>query len=177
MECAALARVLETAARRQTTPERATILIDAQAAIKRMASEEPGPGQMYAIQAGRYIATLRRAGRKLLLGFGGAQPTRASQETRRLMSGSSWRRMNPTRTERNGCNTETGTVDAKCPSPDSLRVSSGRSQRRNGRRPTCRKILGSLGRNTSTAGWERRTKNQIQPRRIPANGWRRDSTS
>jgi hypothetical protein len=44
-ECAALARALETAARRQTTPESVTIVADAQAAIKRMASEEPGPGQ------------------------------------------------------------------------------------------------------------------------------------
>jgi len=33
-----------------------------QAAIKRMASEEPGPGQMYATQARKHIATLRRAG-------------------------------------------------------------------------------------------------------------------
>jgi hypothetical protein len=35
------ARALETAARRQTTPERVTIVADAQAVIKRMASEEP----------------------------------------------------------------------------------------------------------------------------------------
>jgi hypothetical protein len=48
------------AARRITTPENVTVLTDAQAAIKRMASEEPGPGQMYAIQARRHIATLRR---------------------------------------------------------------------------------------------------------------------
>jgi hypothetical protein len=41
-ECAALARALETAARRQTAPERVTIFTDAQAAIRRMASEEPG---------------------------------------------------------------------------------------------------------------------------------------
>jgi ribonuclease HI len=60
-ECAALARALETAAGRQTTPERVTVFTDAQAAIKRIASEEPGPGQMYVIQARKYIATLRRA--------------------------------------------------------------------------------------------------------------------
>ena len=59
-ECAALARALETAARRQTTPERVTIFTDAQAAIRRMASEEPGPGQQYALQARNHIATLRR---------------------------------------------------------------------------------------------------------------------
>ena len=36
-ECAALARVLESASRRQTTPERITIFTEAQAAIRRMA--------------------------------------------------------------------------------------------------------------------------------------------
>jgi hypothetical protein len=34
---------------------------DAQAAIQRMASEAPGPGKMYALQARRHIATLRSA--------------------------------------------------------------------------------------------------------------------
>ena len=38
-----------------------TIFTDAQAAIRRMASEEPGPGQQYAIQARKHIAVLRRA--------------------------------------------------------------------------------------------------------------------
>jgi ribonuclease HI len=42
-EGAALARALETAARRQMTPERVTIFTDAQAAIRRMAWEDPGP--------------------------------------------------------------------------------------------------------------------------------------
>jgi len=41
-ECAALARALEPASRRQTTPERVAIFTDAQAAISGMASEEPG---------------------------------------------------------------------------------------------------------------------------------------
>jgi ribonuclease HI len=60
-ECAALARALETAARRNRTPERVTIFSDAQAAIKRLASDEPGPGQQYALQARRHIAALRKA--------------------------------------------------------------------------------------------------------------------
>jgi hypothetical protein len=42
-------------------PERVAIFADAQAAIRRMASEEPGPGQMYAIQARKNMAALRRA--------------------------------------------------------------------------------------------------------------------
>ena len=41
-ECVALARALETASRRQTLLERITIFTDAQAAIRRMASKEPG---------------------------------------------------------------------------------------------------------------------------------------
>jgi len=51
-ECAALVRALETATRRRTTLEKVTIFTDAQAAIRRIASDEPGPG---------HIATLRRA--------------------------------------------------------------------------------------------------------------------
>jgi ribonuclease HI len=59
-ECAALSRAMEIAARRQTTPEQVAIFTNAQAAIRRMASEEPGPGQTYAIEAQRHIAELRR---------------------------------------------------------------------------------------------------------------------
>jgi len=43
---AALARALETAARRPRIPEKVTVFSGAQGAIKRVASEEPGPGQM-----------------------------------------------------------------------------------------------------------------------------------
>jgi len=60
-ECAALAHALQLAAQRNTTPERVTIFSDAQAAIRRMTSDEPGPGQQYAIQARKHIAALRRA--------------------------------------------------------------------------------------------------------------------
>jgi ribonuclease HI len=60
-ECAALARALEEAAKRRTTPEHVTIFTDAQAAIRRMASEDPGPGQKYAILARQHIRALRRA--------------------------------------------------------------------------------------------------------------------
>jgi len=60
-ECAALARALEAAWRRPTTPERVTIFTDAQAAIRRMASDVPGPSQQYALQARKHIAALRRA--------------------------------------------------------------------------------------------------------------------
>ena len=59
-ECAALARALESVTRGHV-PERVTIFSDAQAAIRRMASDEPSPGQQYAIRARAHIATLRRA--------------------------------------------------------------------------------------------------------------------
>jgi hypothetical protein len=42
-------------------PERVTIFTDAQAAIRRMVSEDPGPGQKYAVLARRHISTLRKA--------------------------------------------------------------------------------------------------------------------
>ena len=59
--CAALARALEPTSRRQTTPDQITIFTDAQAAIGRMASEEPGRGQQYALQASKHITALQRA--------------------------------------------------------------------------------------------------------------------
>ena len=60
-ECSALIRALETATKRRTTPLEVTTSTDAQAAIRRIASGEPGPGHTYAIQARKHIATLRRA--------------------------------------------------------------------------------------------------------------------
>jgi len=59
-ECAALAQALERASKRNTIPEWVTIFTDAQVAIRRMASDEPGPGQQYALQARKHIATLPR---------------------------------------------------------------------------------------------------------------------
>ena len=66
-ECAALARALEMATLRSTTPERVTIFWDAQAAIRRMASDEPGPGQQYALQARKHMTTLRRARKGIVI--------------------------------------------------------------------------------------------------------------
>jgi len=58
---AALARALETASTREAVSERVTIFTDARAAIGRIASEEPGPGQMCALKARKHTAVLRRA--------------------------------------------------------------------------------------------------------------------
>jgi len=60
-ECIALAQVLEEASRRNTTPQRVTIFTDAQAVVRRMASDDPGPGQQYALQARKRVAMLCRA--------------------------------------------------------------------------------------------------------------------
>jgi len=60
-ECAAIARALESASRTNTIPDRVTIFTDAQAAIRRMASDEPGPGQKYALEARKRITARRRA--------------------------------------------------------------------------------------------------------------------
>jgi ribonuclease HI len=60
-ECAALARALEVATRRQTPPVKVTIFTDSQAAMARIASEEPGPGQKYAIEARRWTRALRES--------------------------------------------------------------------------------------------------------------------
>jgi len=58
-ECAALARALQTAASRYDASGEVTIFSDAQAAIVRMTSDNPGPGQQYALEARRHITALR----------------------------------------------------------------------------------------------------------------------
>jgi len=50
-----------SAPRRNTIPERVTMFSGAQAAIRRMASDGPGPGQQCALQARKRIAALQRA--------------------------------------------------------------------------------------------------------------------
>jgi len=91
-ECGAMARALEKAASRNLTPERVTIFSDAQAAIRRMASAEPGPGQQYALQARKHIAVWRRQGQVSPLRSSGVLPTKESRATRRPTSGRRSRR-------------------------------------------------------------------------------------
>jgi len=49
-ECAALARALQVAATRNHTIRSVTVFTDAQAAIWRMSSDGPEPGQKYALE-------------------------------------------------------------------------------------------------------------------------------
>jgi len=58
-ECAALARALQVAATRKHTIGSVTVFTDAQAAIWRLSSDEPGPGQKYALEARTHIASFR----------------------------------------------------------------------------------------------------------------------
>ena len=59
--CRAIASALELAAKRSGSPGRVPIFSDAQAAIRRMAPEKPGPGQVHAIEVRRWIAAIWRA--------------------------------------------------------------------------------------------------------------------
>jgi len=58
-ECAAIARALQVSATRNHAVGTVTIFTDAQAAIWRMTSGDPGPGQKCALEARRHIAALR----------------------------------------------------------------------------------------------------------------------
>ena len=64
-ECAALARALEMAAKRRMGPKAVTIFTDSQAAMARIASEEPGPAQRYARQASEWIKKLKKRDQNL----------------------------------------------------------------------------------------------------------------
>ena len=58
-ECAAIARALRIAATKNRALGTATIYTDAQAAIWRITSDDPGPGQKYAIEARKHNTALR----------------------------------------------------------------------------------------------------------------------
>ena len=68
-ECAALERALELALQRQTMRERITIFTDTPAALRQMASEEPGPGKQYAHQGRKHIATLWNSRLGIIIGI------------------------------------------------------------------------------------------------------------
>jgi hypothetical protein len=86
-DCAALAHALELAARRNTTLQWITIFSDGQAAIRRMASEEPDPGS--STQSRRESTSPRCDGLGQVSPWrsGGARPTKVSPATRRPTCG------------------------------------------------------------------------------------------
>jgi hypothetical protein len=71
-ECAAIARTLVTTAFRPLAHKRVTIYTDAQAAIRRMGSDEPGFGQVHALEARKHIATIHRRRHGVRSNSGGA---------------------------------------------------------------------------------------------------------
>ena len=115
---AALVTPLESAPRRQTTPERVTIFTIAQAAIRRIASEKPGLGQEYALQARSTPLRYEELGRTSSSRYGGARHTRESPATRRPTNGPELRRRSQTPAEQNGRATPTGQRRARYLSQD-----------------------------------------------------------
>jgi len=59
-ECTALACALELAVRWREPSEAVTIHTDAQAAMRRIVDDEPGPGQKYAVLVRRWVAALKQ---------------------------------------------------------------------------------------------------------------------
>ena len=130
-ECAALARALEEASRRQTVPERVPIFTDAQAAIRRMTSEDPGPGQKYAILARRHIAKLRRARPGITIEIRWCPAHKGVSGNEKA---DEWAKLAAEKPEARGVEWLQG-ERARYHSPDLSRTSSVRSRRRNGTRP------------------------------------------
>jgi hypothetical protein len=97
-QCAAIARALETAALRPLARERITIYTDAQAAIRRMDSDKSGPGQGYALEARKHIATIRRRRPGVTIELRWCPAHKGCQEMRRRMNGQRWLRTSQTPT-------------------------------------------------------------------------------
>jgi len=129
-QCATLAGALESASRRQTTPEQATTPTDAQAAIKRIASEEPDPSQLYALQARKHIATLWRAS-PIIIEIRWCPAHKGAGATRRRTSGRKPRQNSQTPGGWNGRTARAGRRYAQCRSRDSSKTSSRRFRRKN----------------------------------------------
>jgi ribonuclease HI len=134
-ECAALASALEEAAKRQTVPELVTIFTDAQAAIRRMVSEDPGPGQKYAILARQHIRKLRRGRPDIIIEIRWCPAHKGVPGNEKADEWTSSRQKNQTRAEWSR-------------SQGLLRISNGRSRRRNGRTPAIGPEAGSPKRST-----------------------------
>ena len=156
-ECAALAHALELAAQRISTPERVTIFSDAQAAIRRMASDEPGPGQQYALQARKHIATLCRARKGIVIEIRwcparkGVVGNEKADEWAKIAAGE------PNTRGVEWLSSSGRTKVRGAPLPRLSPASSGKSQRRSGRRHVSGPEAGPRRRSTAC----RRARNPI----------------
>jgi ribonuclease HI len=129
-EWAALARAIDEVAKRRMVPEPVTIFTDAQAAIRRMVSEDPGPGQKYAIMARQHIVTLRRARPDITIEIRWCPAHKGVSGNGKPMSGRSSRQHPRTHVVGN---------DYQGLSP----ISSGRSRRRSELRPDSGLVAGT----------------------------------
>ena len=167
-ECAALARALEEASRRNMIPDRVTIFSDAQAAIRRMASDEPAPARS---TRSRPEGTSRNCGRRDRASpsrSGGVQRTRGWKETRRPTNGPNSRRKSQTPAGWNGYTTWTGRRRAPCPSPDRSPISGGRSTGKSGQKRGSGLEAGPPSRNIVYRTPTNRTRRSLgAPRGLP----------
>lgn len=116
VERAAIARALETAARRPYVPARhVTIIADAQAAILRMASDEPGSGRIYPLEVRKHIANLRQWEPTITVELRWCPAHKGCQGTSRPMSGPRWRRASQMPVVWNSSDTATGMGDDTFP--------------------------------------------------------------
>jgi ribonuclease HI len=107
-ECAALARALEVAARRRTTPERVTIFTDASC------------HQAHGLRGGRSMLSRPESGSRPYEGSdrtsrsrsGGGRLTRGYQTMKKWTSGQSWQQRSRTPGELKGCAGQTNTGGA-----------------------------------------------------------------
>jgi hypothetical protein len=96
------------------------VFTDAQAAIKRMASEEPGPGQVYVVQARKHIAALRRARPGTIIEIRWCPAHKGVPGNGRPTSGPSSQRKNRTPAGWSGYGSPIGRESGRCRSPDPL---------------------------------------------------------
>jgi len=148
-ECAVFTHALGSASQRNTGREWVAIL-DTQAAIRWMASEEPDPGQQYVIQARKHIVVMRHA-----------QPGIAIEirwcPTHKGIAGNEkadkWINVTAVEPDTHGVEWlnykyDDGRKCGRCLSHNPLPTSSGRSWRRSGWRRTSRYGAGPPKRNT-----------------------------
>jgi hypothetical protein len=121
------------------TPARVTIFTDAQAAIRRLASEEPGPGQKYAILARKHIAALRSARPDITIELRWCPAHKGVPGNEKA---DEWAKLA-------GSQLQTRTRAEYSHSQGLLRTLSGKSRKRNGRKPDSGLEAESTKRNTA----------------------------
>jgi hypothetical protein len=136
--------------------ERVAFFTDAQAAIKRIISEDLGPGQIYAIQARKYIAALRRGRPGVIIEIRWCPAHKG--ETGRPTNGPSSQWKNQTLAGWNGYGTRFGSVRRAADGPSQV----SRSPQTGNLRAEARNPL---------MVWEPGHRQEIQAAEQAAAGW------